>query len=65
MPPNITSVAGEHDPREVLFGVLAVARDLLGSLEEQTGANAPEILPTLTKASQRIGSRRETLPYQT
>ena len=25
----MTAVAGEHDTREVLFGVLAVARDLL------------------------------------
>lgn len=27
---DITRLAGERDPREVLFGVLAVAKDLLG-----------------------------------
>jgi hypothetical protein len=46
---DITSVAGEHDPREVLFGVLAVARDLLVLLEKQTGASASEILQAVAE----------------
>lgn len=46
---DITSVVGEHDPREVLFGVLAVARDLLGLLEEQTGAHPSDILQALAE----------------
>lgn len=46
---DITAVAGDHDPREVLFGVLAVARDLLGLLEEQTGATPSEILQALAE----------------
>ncbi len=50
---DITSVAGGHDPREVLFGVLAVARDLLVLLEDQTGASASEILQAV--AEQQAG----------
>ena len=46
---DITAVAGEHDPREVLFGLLAVARDLLGLLEDQTGAGASDILQALAE----------------
>lgn len=44
---DITSVAGEHDPREVLFGVLAVARDLLGLIEADTGVAASDVLRAL------------------
>ena len=46
---DITSVVGAHDPREVLFGVLAVARDLLGIIEAQSGKSSSEILQTLAK----------------
>ena len=46
---DITSVAGVHDPREVLFGVLAVARDLLVLLERQTGVSASEILQAVAE----------------
>ncbi len=44
---DITAVAGEHDPREVLFGVLSVARDLLGVLEAEQGVSATEVLQAL------------------
>ena len=44
---DITAVAGEHDPREVLFGVLSVARDLLGLLEAARGVSAAEVLQAL------------------
>lgn len=50
---DITAVAGQHDPREVLFGVLAVARDILGVLEEEGGVSASEVLQAL--ASQDAG----------
>jgi hypothetical protein len=46
---DITSVAGDYDPREVLFGVLAVARDLLGIIEEQSGNTASDILQGLAE----------------
>lgn len=46
---DITSLAGEHDPREVLFGVLAVARDLLRVLEAETGAEASDVLQSLAE----------------
>lgn len=46
---DITAVAGENDPREVLFGVLAVARDLLGLLEAATGATASQLLQGLAE----------------
>lgn len=44
---DITAVAGEHDPREVLFGVLSVARDLLSLLEEDRGVTAADVLQAL------------------
>ena len=44
---DITAVAGQHDPREVLFGVLAVARDILGVLESEGGVSAGEVLQAL------------------
>ncbi len=44
---DITAVAGEHDPREVLFGVLSVARDLLGLLEAERGVSAASVLQAL------------------
>jgi hypothetical protein len=46
---EITSVAGAYDPREVLFGVLAVARDLLGIIEAQSGNSSSEILQALAE----------------
>jgi hypothetical protein len=46
---DITSLAGPHDPREVLFGVLAVARDLLGIIEAQSGNSSSEILQVLAE----------------
>lgn len=44
---DITAVAAQHDPREVLFGVLAVARDILGVLEAEGGVSAGEVLQAL------------------
>jgi hypothetical protein len=46
---DITSVVGEEDPREVLFGVLSVARDLLGLLEAQTQTDAHALLQALAE----------------
>ncbi len=50
---DITAVAGQHDPREVLFGVLAVARDILGVLEAEEDISAADVLQAL--ASQDAG----------
>lgn len=47
---DITAVAAEHDPREVLFGVLAVARDLLGLIEAGSGTPAAEVLQALAES---------------
>lgn len=44
---DITAVAGQHDPREILFGVLAVARDILGVMEHEVGITATEVLQAL------------------
>ena len=44
---DITAVAGDRDPREVLFGVLAVARDLLALIETELGTPATEVLQAL------------------
>jgi hypothetical protein len=46
---DITSLVGEHDPREVLFGVLAVARDILRVLETEIGVNASRVLQALAE----------------
>lgn len=46
---DIVSIAGDHDPREVLFGVLAVARDLLGIIEAQSGNGSSDILQALAE----------------
>jgi hypothetical protein len=46
---DITTVAGQHDPREVLFGVLAVARDLLALVEAEKGWTAAEVLQALAE----------------
>jgi hypothetical protein len=46
---DITTVAGDHDPREVLFGVLAVARDLLGVIELQSGSKPSDVLQALAE----------------
>ena len=46
---DITSVVGDEDPREILFGVLAVTRDLLGLIEAETGAAASEVLQALAE----------------
>jgi hypothetical protein len=46
---DITSVVGDQDPREILFGVLAVTRDLLGLLEAETGAAASDLLQALAE----------------
>ena len=50
---DIAAVAGEHDPREVLFGVLAVSRDLLRVFEESTGAQPSEVLQALAEGEAR------------
>jgi hypothetical protein len=44
---DITSVVGEHDPREVLFGVLAVARDLLELVGLDRNVSPSEVLQGL------------------
>lgn len=44
---DITSVAAQHDPREVLFGVLAVTRDILGVLEAEEDVSAADVLQAL------------------
>jgi hypothetical protein len=46
---DITAIAGEHDPREVLFGALAVARDLLVVIETSTGRAPAEVLQWLAE----------------
>ena len=46
---DITSVAKDHDPREALFGVLSVARDLLALVQAETGARASDILQALAE----------------
>jgi hypothetical protein len=46
---DITSVAGEYDPREVLFGVLAVARDLIAVVQAHEGVSAVEVLQALAE----------------
>jgi hypothetical protein len=46
---DITSVASEHDPREVLFGMLALARDLLNALAADKGVSPTEILQALAE----------------
>jgi hypothetical protein len=46
---DITSVAGDYDPREVLFGVLAVARDLLSIIEQRSGSRVSDILQGLAE----------------
>lgn len=48
---DITSVASDYDPREVLFGLLSVARDLLGIIEEKTGTTSSDILQALAEQS--------------
>jgi hypothetical protein len=50
---DIAAVAGEHDPREVLFGVLAVSRDVLRVLEESTGAQPSDVLQALAEGEAR------------
>ena len=47
---DITAVAADHDPREVLFGVLAVARDLLGVIEADSGIAPAEVLQALAES---------------
>ena len=44
---DITRLAGDRDPREVLFGVLAVAKDLLGLLATSTDLPPNELLQHL------------------
>lgn len=44
---DITAVAAQHDPREVLFGVLAVTRDILGVLEAESDITAADVLRAL------------------
>ncbi|MDQ2729824.1 MAG: hypothetical protein M3Y91_18650 [Actinomycetota bacterium] len=44
---DITRLAGDRDPREVLFGVLAVAKDLLGLLATSTDLPPAELLQHL------------------
>ncbi len=44
---DITRVAGDRDPREVLFGVLSVAKDVLAVLSASTGLSPTELLQEL------------------
>jgi hypothetical protein len=46
---DIAAVAGEDDPREVLFGVLAVARDLLAVIEARDGVDPIQMLQALAE----------------
>jgi hypothetical protein len=46
---DITSVVGDQDPRQILFGLLAVTRDLLSLLEAETGATASDVLQALAE----------------
>jgi hypothetical protein len=46
---DITSVVGDQDPRQILFGLLAVTRDLLSLLETETGATASDVLQALAE----------------
>jgi hypothetical protein len=46
---DITSVAAEHDPREVLFGVLAVAKDLLSLVASTQDVPASVVLQALAE----------------
>jgi hypothetical protein len=46
---DITSVVGDYDPREVLFGVLAVARDLIAVVQTHEGVSAVEVLQALAE----------------
>lgn len=46
---DITTVVGEHDPREVLFGVLAVARDLLELVGADRNVAPIEVLQALAE----------------
>ena len=54
--PDITEVAGEYDPREVLFGVLAVARDLLVVAASNHDASMADILQALAEQHAGEGS---------
>lgn len=56
---DITAVASEFDPREVLFGVLAVARDLLAVIETQGGVSPGEILQALASQDASAAARNE------
>jgi hypothetical protein len=46
---DITALVGEQDPREVLFGVVAVARDLLVLVQAEQGCSGPEVLQALAE----------------
>jgi hypothetical protein len=46
---DITAVAGEHDPREVLFGVLGVARDLLALVASSQDVEPSFVLQALAE----------------
>jgi hypothetical protein len=46
---DITAVAGELDPREVLFGVLAVARDLLVLVASNHDTSMADVLQALAE----------------
>jgi hypothetical protein len=46
---DIMAVVGEHDPREVLFGVLGVARDLLAVLAASQGATPSDVLQAIAQ----------------
>lgn len=52
---DITAVVADHDPREVLFGVLSVGRDILAVLEAEAGISPFEVLQAL--AGQEASSR--------
>ena len=63
---DITSVASEYDPREVLFGVLAVARDLLGVIGEKSGDSVSESCRHwLNPRARRISDGESCHPVET
>jgi hypothetical protein len=46
---DITLLAGPHDPREALFGVLSVARDLTNLAATMMGTEHVEVLQLLAE----------------
>lgn len=54
---DIMSVAGELDPREILFGVLAVAKDLAALVASDEAASVSQVLQALAEKQGEDDSR--------